>query len=441
MFRNLIVAVAAIALMGPAAMADIKLKVKTSFGGTAFEGTTYIKGQRERTSQNLGGAMTIDTITQCDLKRRIQINDRSRTYMITPFDDGSPSTAAPTDTRTQRPQSQTGPTRRGGVITYITSVIDTGERKQMFGFTARHLKTTMSVESSPDACNPVQMRMETDGWYIDLEYSFNCSSEKPAPPPMPPSRTKPDCRDEVRFKTSGSARLGYPVLLTTTIYMANGQTTTTSQEVLELSRATLDASLFDVPADYTQAASYQELMGMPSMGSIAAGAATGRGRAPNPPMNENLSPGTKQAGGIRVGVVAVNNKTDRSISTDAARNTLIAGIAGSNVDAVPIDATSPAAIEAEAKQKNCDYILYTTVAALKKSGSKVGGLLGRAAGVDVAGEKFEARLDFTLVATGNTSPVLTSSSTAKEDGGDIASVSAAADREAKAVLSEVRKRR
>src|SRR5258708_31941326 len=107
MFRNLFVAVAAIALMGPAAMADIKLKVKTSVGGTAFEGTTYIKGQRERTSQNFGGAITMDTITQCDLKQRVQINDRARKYIITPIDNGSASSAQ-TDSRTPRSQNQSG---------------------------------------------------------------------------------------------------------------------------------------------------------------------------------------------------------------------------------------------------------------------------------------------------------------------------------------------
>jgi hypothetical protein len=149
----------------------------------------------------------------------------------------------------------------------------------------------------------------------------------------------------------------------------------------------------------------------------------------------------KRAGVIRVGVVAINNKTDRSPSTDSVRSALIGSITGSNIEAVAIDSNSASAIEAEAKQKECDYILYTDIAQLKKSGSKVGGLLGRASGVGGGGEKYEARLDFKLIPVGGSSPQLTSSSSAKEEGAEEVSLTAAADREAKSVVAELQKKR
>ena len=77
-----------------AAFGDIKVKTKTSFAGQAAEGTTYIKGARQRTSQSFGGAYSIDTLYQCDLKRMIQINDRAKRYMITPLAGEDSSTAA-----------------------------------------------------------------------------------------------------------------------------------------------------------------------------------------------------------------------------------------------------------------------------------------------------------------------------------------------------------
>ena len=49
------------------------------------------------------------------------------------------------------------------------------------------------------------------------------------------------------MKTIGSAKLGFPVLVTTTFYAADGRTTTTTQEVLELSKEPLSAALFEVP--------------------------------------------------------------------------------------------------------------------------------------------------------------------------------------------------
>jgi hypothetical protein len=38
----------------------------------------------------------------------------------------------------------------------------------MFGFTARHLKRTTMMESGPGACSQNKMKIENDGWYINL---------------------------------------------------------------------------------------------------------------------------------------------------------------------------------------------------------------------------------------------------------------------------------
>ena len=421
-----------------AALGDIKIKTKTNMAGQAAEGATYIKGSRQRTSQNFGGAYSLDTLTQCDLKRMIQINDRAKKYMVSPLVAESSSEAAG---RPQPDPSQPAATRRGGVITYTTTITDTGERKSFFGYNARHLKSVMTTDSTPNACSPVKMRIETDGWYIEFEYDVSCSSDGQYMP-RSPYGARPECQDEVRFKRVGAAKLGYPVLVTTTIYDENGRVTSTSTtEVVELSKATLDASLFDIPAGYTEAKDYQELMGIPAVGSMSGPGQMPEGSRSGSAASAMGAGQAKAPGTIRVGVVAVNNKTSGSPSTDTVRGALIGSLNGSNINAVPIDSSSASAIEAEAKQKGCDYILYTDIAQLKKSGSKVGGLLGRAAGVGGAGEKYEARLEFRLVATGSTSPQLTSSSTAKEEGGEDASLTAAADRVGKAVVAELQKKR
>jgi len=50
---------------------------------------------------------------------------------------------------------------------------DTGERKMMFGMQARHIITTMEMNSSADSCNGAsQMKMEYDGWYVDFSADF-----------------------------------------------------------------------------------------------------------------------------------------------------------------------------------------------------------------------------------------------------------------------------
>ena len=424
----LIFAAAFICCAATSVLADLKLKTRTTVAGHATEGATYIKGQRQRSSQNFGNFEMV-TITQCDLKRTVQINDNAKTYMITPIDESTPTQE--TGPREPSRESQPSRTRRGGVVTYTTTIADTGERKKMFGYTARHITTRMTAESSPDACNQTKMRMETDGWYIDFEFSFDCNLDRPPVSAFRGRGPKPDCQDEVRMKRTGSAKLGYPVSLTTTIYGEDGQTTTMTTEVLELSAATLDAALFDIPEGYTEAKDFQQLMGIPSMESIR------RGQVPTQPREEMAArAGTKQPGALRVGVVNITGKTDRSVQAGLVRERLISGITGSNIDAVPLDSTSPADIEAEAKQKSCDFILYTDVGELKKSG-KVGGLLGRATGVGGLNEKYESRLDFKLFAVGSSTPRLASSAAAKEDGSAEVSLSAAAGKEASAVLAEV----
>src|ERR1700716_3007717 len=119
--------------------ADIKVTYKVSMpGGMQSESTTMIKGVRERSEQRMGYGMDQVNITQCDLRRTIQLSDKTKKYLITPMESGG--TASPAAASTP---SSNGPTRRGGVITSVTTATDTGERKEMFGFTARHVKTSM----------------------------------------------------------------------------------------------------------------------------------------------------------------------------------------------------------------------------------------------------------------------------------------------------------
>jgi hypothetical protein len=145
---------------------------------------------------------------------------------------------------------------------------------------------------------------------------------------------------------------------------------------------------------------------------------------------------TKQPGKLRVGVVTINNKSDRAISLEALRQRLVNGIQGAGIDAVPLDATAPAAAEAQARARQCDFILFTDISSLKLSAAKkLGGILGRATGVSGV-DKSDARVDFSLFAVGETSPRLQSSVNGKEQG-DEASVGTALDLEARAVSDAV----
>ncbi|HVF44745.1 MAG TPA: hypothetical protein VM936_17105 [Pyrinomonadaceae bacterium] len=448
------------------AHADLKITRRTGSGGYSGQSTVYVKGARERTEMQ-----TVTTVRQCDLRRTIQINERARKYVIVPDSEAGGSTPATPAHAPQGPKAA----RRGAVITYTVNVNDTGERKQMFGYTARRVKTTTVMDAPAEACNPGHMEMESDGWYIDFAAGGpSCDVDRPAPPPAHESR--PDCADQIRYRTTGSGRLGFPVTVTTKFKMggagggdeedaeaaaamSNAMTSTT--EVTEISTVALDPALFDVPAGYTQAASLQELYSsQPGMGmGISAGAGGGMPGGGPPPgarppsdtgqgmgaldgsaMSAAAAARPKRPGMIRVGVAGINNSANGTVSLDSLRVRLVNAVSDSNVEAVALDAGDPAAADAEAKAKECDFVLYTDLSALKQSAaSKVGGMFGRVTGVGGL-QKYESRVDFRLVPVGGSAPALESNATAKEDGAD-ASVGAALEREAKAVTAAARKKK
>jgi hypothetical protein len=416
----------------------VKYKVTMNMGGQphATESVTMIKGARERSESSMGYGYDQVNITQCDLKRTIQINDKVKKYLITPMEiDTSTATSTPASTPEPRPAT---PSRSGGIVTYVTSSIDTGERREMFGFTARHVKSSTTIQSSPDACNPTNLRTEVDGWYIDLSVEFNCNLGGPATAGRPP--TVGGCRDQVRSRREGNGKIGYPLIETMRMLDQSGNVTfATTKEVLELSRESLDVALFDIPAGYTQAMSQQEMYGAPStadiMGNVTGGTTPSTSSTPTP---SAAASGAKQPGAIRVGVVQINNKSGKpSVSADALRMRLIGEIKGAGVDAIPLNGTSAAELDAEAKAKQCDYILYSDLAALKMS--KLGGLFGSVTGAGGIG-KTESKMEYRLFAVGETSARLQSSSSAKEEG-DENSAGVAIAAEARAVVTEVKKRR
>jgi hypothetical protein len=373
---------------------DVKIRQRMSMGGAGgTESLLYIKGPRMRSE--MPGNMGFTSIMQCDLKRTVTINEKTKTYMITPTDgtsaSGSVSTGEGDGGRglSVTPAAQPTPAQpRGGVVNITNTITDTGERKEMFGFTARHIKTSMVKTASPEACDK-DTKIETDGWYIDFQYAFECQTETQKY--QAPARTQqPGCKDDVRVKTVGSAKLGFPVLVTTTIYLPGGQTSTMTQEVLELSRAQLAASLFDIPAGYTLAKDTNELYGI----STAAAASGSFNPQPNTSTttsktNSNTtnvadSSTPKKPGVIRIGLILPKvqlTSGDAAQAAEALRKSFAGYLNGPTIEVVSLSARLPAQALDEARQSQCDYILSASMN-VKKGGG--GSMFGRAVG-NIAG--------------------------------------------------------
>jgi hypothetical protein len=370
---------------------NYKIKQSTEIGGQKMESTVYVKGAQKRTENAgiMGMGADVADIEQCDMKRNVKVNDKKKMYHVEPFATSDETSSAPAPRPTATPVKQ----RKGGTITMTSVITDTGERKQMFGLTARRIKTSMTSQSSPDACTQSNMKFETDGWYIDLP-AFSCPLELTPRDPMPAREPRNDCADKTIVKQSGSGRLGFSLeFIQKMTDLSGGSTFTQSMQTLEFSRSSLPDSLFDVPATYTAVNDSSQLYGQPDMAAIMAqmGAedkpAKSTSSSPVP-----VDPMVKKPGTVRIGVMVPTNRGD-VISTSNMQAFLAQKLTSGNIEGFPVTS------EAEAKAANCDYILTGEFSKLKQStASKIGGMFGKVTGADTASvSKYDAEFAFNLV--------------------------------------------
>lgn len=370
-----------------AAPPHVTIAASYASGAEPAENTVYSNGVRQRFE--FGGGTTL--IAQCDLERTIQINDKARTFLITPADVGAKG-APPA------PSGQPSP-NAGGVVRIKTTITDTGERKELFGFPARRFRTVVVKEPAPGACDKKKERVETDGWYAEVPFVLQCAYAASSSAPAPAT----ECKDELQVVSEGPARAGHPFAYTMTTYGEDNKAASTlTMEVKEVSTTPLDGARFDPPAGYREVKTIDEL------NTIAADAASAE------PASDASR---KKPATTRIGVVRPVNKTDEPVSIGALHGDLVAELSEAPFDAWPIRGDSPEAIQAEAKKRDCDYILYTDIALLKTTTSgRVGGLLRRASGGGSSKENHEVRFDFRLLDASASTPRLASSASAKTGG-------------------------
>ena len=438
-------AFAILILFSLSAAADTKIKTRNSAMGHSTESTVYIKGARERTeAASMGMGPGLVTLTQCDQKRIITINPQANTCMVMPLGEEAGAAAAP---------AAGGSSRKGGTITFNVNTVDTGERQKIFGLNARHIKSTMNAESSADACSKTSLHTESDGWYADIAPALSCSMGMMPPPSGAGGRSA--CQDTVRFKHTGGGFPGYPLKQTTTV-QAEGHSFTTVSEVVELTNAPLDASLFEMPAGCKVVSSYQELL---NIGGMAAGMMGGRpmppaaaparrlpslSLPPAPPAPSAPAPtaAPKSSGVVRVGVVKIKDTSEQYLPIENLRINLMSEVTLRQMEAVPLDADSDSSIAAEAASKNCDYILYTDASQVKAPDS--GGVVLPAAlkGVSLDKTKYQALLAITLYRVGKPQPELKQAPLAADgDQLGVNAVMAAFEKEADKVAEQVKKDR
>lgn len=351
--------------------------------------TQYIKGTRMRTDMSydqqkrFGGKQKITqtTIQQCDKQKRITFNNKNKKYYSEPM-SGQASTSA-------QSSSSAKPVRKNGVVTITGGVTDTGERAKLFGYNAKHLKQSITMTPGKDACQKETLKIEIDGWYIDLP-EYSC-----------PVRRKPTefqmgtgCYDDVDFQMKGEIS-GVPVKEFKTLTM-QGMTMNIEEEALEIIKRPLSDDLFEPPANYKAANFLKEVEEEEDDTSTDTGPQT----RPEPATTnntttlalprggvENVSAIRKKPGTIRIGIAKPEVQLADKDSTDAASTIgdAVVGLfeeslKGQDIGAVELSSDST---DADAKRLECDYIIYANIT--QKHGG--GGLFGKIVTAHVAAIK------------------------------------------------------
>ena len=344
---------------------DVTMRTRFVNGIQMSENVTYTRGPRQRVE--FPGLVSI---TQCDLARTVFVNDKTKSYAVQAH-VVAPAPAAEPPAPTASQAASPGPPARTGKVVYTTTITDTGDRKQMFGREARHIRTVTVKDATAATCLKGAETVELDGWYVDLPEVVSCPSAMARPADAAPQS---GCADSIERRTVGTATYGAPVSSTTTVTTGDAEkkeVVTTSMEVTALEVTRLPAAQFDVPDGYTQVARVQDLVPAGTLTDAILGT----------PANGTSNVTPKHGGTTRVGVLEPANRTERSVIGPQARRDLVAGFRHSGVEAVPIAGDDPDAVKSLATRLECDYVLFSEVTDAKTTKpGKIGGLLHKAAG-------------------------------------------------------------
>ena len=241
-----------------------------------FETTYFVKGARIRSEWRPGAGYSrnpkhpnspteytygpvIATIQQCDTQMGIEINTRDREYEMHPLPRYPTreelKALAASHSKPPEPKEKPKPT-----VTVERHTVDTGDRKEFFGYLARHvITTTKNIPHQGSRTQPSETVQ--DGWFIDLKARKSCITDL-----LPAEKSggyvavltagldnRPN--EVYELKETGPRENGFPVKVVRTyrgmLKMPDGSTREsvhkTESEVVELSTAPLDPALFEAP--------------------------------------------------------------------------------------------------------------------------------------------------------------------------------------------------
>ena len=416
-------------LLAAPAFADWKLSQKHGPKGTpGMIQTIYVKGVRQRMEArpdiapetakareeakamgvNLPGmANSIPTTTTaCDVKQNFMLSDPNRTFYIDYLDPDD----IPADKLARRKKVQIV---RKGTLTIDAFVEDSGKRQMMFGLQARWLKFTTEMTSSADSClETPNMKMVQEGWFVHLWLeSESC--------PIRPQPDEGGCFPRLVVKRAASP--GFMLTGTTTSYIDGKLTGSNHVETVDLSKATLDQALFEIPKDYYEVDSFADLMT----------ARAGVDAAGNTILYKD---GTRPDEKRRIAIDYFSGSASK-LDQESLRNFIADKVRSAGHNGTVIGSA------ADLKTGTFANVIGVEIKKIKESGaSKVGGLFGKVTGSDALAKagKSQAEIVVTLYAADGKTVVARSPANVEVSGSSTDAVKAAIDQVIESLITKIK---
>jgi hypothetical protein len=262
----------AIPLLHASNTPGLKMIFQHTFEGISSDQTVYLERDRKRTEYRnwTGGAKRVDgstdvhygprlaSITRCDLGQAFDLNLDTGEYVATPH---PPMPLSKKETEALGLKVPEFAASGKPTLRIEATTVDTGERKEFFGHTARHIITTRKQTPLEGSKSEAQ-QMVTDGWYIDLETGISCDRQRPegkrdhAHVLLAAGNTPVE---KIEFIANGAPETGFAIqwkITSVAFTLRDGtkkeHTSSSEMRMTQLVEGPLDAALFAVPTGFRQ---------------------------------------------------------------------------------------------------------------------------------------------------------------------------------------------
>lgn len=401
--------------------ADYKITQVTTMENITTEITIYAKGVRERRESKMefGGDVkeremmarmmpNFIEMSQCDLKQDVTLSEPKKSYFIDYYDWSSL-------TPEQQERRPSGKMVVRGTSTQSFTFTDSEKRQQMFGFQARWLKYVQTIENSADSCDgKASFRIEEEGWFVNLGLTQDYCR-------LPKSQNEASgCRPKMIIKAVQNP--GLFLEGTTKMFQNNKLQATTNIKTTALSKATLEQSLFEIPKNWTEVDSLDELQ--PSFTNIAADSSA-----------STIITGAKNEKPLKTIAIDFFSGSASKINQDELRGYIAQKVSSAGFSGFPVNS------QAEIANGKFPNVIGVEIKKVKESGgAKLGGLFGKVTGNDDAAKlgDSEAEIVVTIYGSDGKTVVATASATEKVKGKGNDAVKAAIDKVLSGLLAKIK---